>query len=379
MAPPRKRTVTNRDLPPNLYPNGKYWQYRNPITGKKTSINRPLGDAIKLARAANAKLLPLAADERLLEMITGDQAPTVKMLIDRFEMEWLPDRKLAASTLSEIRIKLNRYRVDLGKMMIGQLDVLALAEYLDAFTGNAYTKHRGLWIQIFTFAVAKGLADRNAADMTLVKQEGVKVRQRHTKEGVDAILSASTTPDWLKRAIRLALLSLQRREDLVKWERSAADVEVNTLRVSPGKTENYASPINLEIEMGADLRQVVRECLSVPIASPYLLCYQPRARRREQIQAKAHWSAVTVDYLTKEFAKARDACGSYDHIENPRARPSVHELRALGAWLYEQQGFPTEYVQALLGHADEKMTTYYQSGHGEKTVEYVKVSAGLKL
>ncbi len=379
MAPPRKRTVGNRDLPPNLYPNGKYWQYRNPITGKKVSINRPLADAIKLARAANAKLMPLAADERLLQMITGDQAPTVKLLIDRFEMEWLPDRKLAASTLNEIRIKLNRYRADLGKMMIGQLDVLALAEYLDAFTGNAYTKHRGLWIQIFTFAVAKGMTERNAADMTLIKQEGEKVRQRHTKDGVDKILSASTTPDWLKRAIRLALLSLQRREDLVKWERSAADVEANTLRVSPGKTENYASPINLEIEMGADLRQVVRECLSVPIASPYLLCYQPKARRREQIAAKAHWSAVTVDYLTKAFAKARDACGAYDHIENSRARPSVHELRALGAWLYEQQGFPTEYVQALLGHTDEKMTTYYQSGHGEKKVVYAKVSAGLKL
>jgi integrase len=338
-----------------------------------------LAEAIKLAKAANAKLMPMAADEALFQLITGDQAPTVTMLIDRFENEWLVDRKLAVSTLREIRIKLSRYRADLGKLMIGQLDVLALAEYLDGFSNNAYTKHRGLWIQIFTFAVAKGLADRNAADMTLVKQEDDKVRQRHTRSGVDAILSANTTPDWLKRAVRLAVLSLQRREDLVSWERSAADIEANTLRVSPGKTENYAAPINLEIEMGVDLRQVVRECLSEPIASPYLICYQPKARRREQIQAKTHWSAVTVDYFTKEFAKARDACGAYDHIENTRARPSVHELRALGAWLYEQQGFPTEYVQALLGHTDEKMTTYYQSGHTEKKVAYLKVSAGLKL
>ena len=47
MAPPRKRTAKNRALPDNLYPNGKYWQYRNPITGKKTSINKPLAEAIK--------------------------------------------------------------------------------------------------------------------------------------------------------------------------------------------------------------------------------------------------------------------------------------------------------------------------------------------
>ncbi len=376
---PRKRTATNRELPPNLYPNGKYWQYRNPITGKKTSINRPLAEAIKLARAANAKLLPLAADEKLLQAITGEHAPTVQLLIERFDIEWLDGRKLAESTRKEIRIKLARYIKDLGKRMIGQLDVLAMAEYLDQFQNNAYTKHRGLWVQVCAFGVAKGLMERNVAKLTLAKKEAEKVRRRHTMEGVQRILEAHTTPPWLKLAIRLALLSLQRREDLVTWERSAVDLEANIIRLSPGKTENYSNPIHLEIEMGADLRQVVRECMSVPIASPFLLCYRPRARKREQIEAKAHWSAITDDYLTKEFAKARDACRAYDDIAEKRARPSVHELRALGAWLYEQQGFPSEYVQALMGHADGKMTTYYQSGHGEQQVEYARVSAGLKL
>ena len=31
----RPRTIKNRKLPPNLYPNGKYWRYRNPITGHR--------------------------------------------------------------------------------------------------------------------------------------------------------------------------------------------------------------------------------------------------------------------------------------------------------------------------------------------------------
>ncbi|HEX8544706.1 MAG TPA: phage integrase Arm DNA-binding domain-containing protein [Pseudomonas sp.] len=52
----KPRTPATRKLPPNLYPNGKYWRYRNPITGLMTSINRPIEEAIKLARAANAKL-----------------------------------------------------------------------------------------------------------------------------------------------------------------------------------------------------------------------------------------------------------------------------------------------------------------------------------
>ncbi|MCI8210640.1 hypothetical protein AUC61_13960 [Pseudomonas sp. S25] len=58
-------------------------------------------------------------------------------------------------------------------------------------------------------------------------------------------------------------------------------------------------------------------------------------------------------------------------------RPTFHEIRALGAWLYEQQKFPQEYIQALLGHADEKMTRHYQEGHDEKKIEYVEVGAKL--
>lgn len=377
---PRPRSRKNARLPPNLYPNGKYWQFRNPITGKKTSINKPLDEAIKLARAANAKLAPLMADDgALLQLLTGEQAPTVSHLLDRFETEWLPERKLAEGTLKEKLIKLRLYRADLGERMIGQLDVLAMAEYLDQFENNAYTKHRSLWIEIYAFAVAKGLAERNQAELTLKKKEDAKVRQRHTVEGVQKILAADTTPAWLKRAIRLALLSLQRREDLVTWERSAVDMARNVIRVSPGKTENYNTPIHLEIEMGADLRTVVQECLKETIASPYLICYRPKARKREQIDAKLHWSAVTQDYLTKEFRKARDLAKAYNHIADPKARPTMHELRALGAWLYEQQGFSTEYVQVLMGHATPDMTTYYQGGHEQKGVVYQQVQAGLKL
>ena len=84
------------------------------------------------------------------------------------------------------------------------------------------------------------MAERNCAELTLQKKEQEKVRQRHTVEGVQKILDAETTPAWLKRAIRLALLSLQRREDLVTWERAAVDMSRNVIRVSPGKTENLS-------------------------------------------------------------------------------------------------------------------------------------------
>jgi len=373
----RPRTLQNRKLPPNLYPNGKYWRYRNPVTGVMTSINRPLEEAIKLARAANLKMAELVVDDgSLLAVLTGDRLPIVSNLLARFEEDWLPHRSYAARTLEEIKFKLERYRQDLGDRLIGQLDVLAMAEYLDNFSNNAYTKHRGLWVQIFAFAVAKGLAERNNAELTLVKKEAEKKRQRHTLDGLKVIINAATTPPWLKRAIRLALASLQRRDDIVTWLKSAADMEKNTLTVSPGKTQGYDNPVHLKITMGATLREVVGECLRSPLASPYLIHYKPKARRREQIDAKDHWTSVTPDYLTKEFSKARDAAHAYDHVPAGE-RPTFHEIRALGAWLYEQQNFPQEYIQALMGHADEKMTKHYQEGHDEKKIEYVEVGAEL--
>ena len=79
MNPPRPRTGKNRTLPENLYPNGKYWRYRNPITGVVTSINKPMAEAIKLAKLANAKLAPLMTDDgALLQLLTGEQAPTTR-------------------------------------------------------------------------------------------------------------------------------------------------------------------------------------------------------------------------------------------------------------------------------------------------------------
>ena len=64
-------------------------------------------------------------------------------------------------------------------------------------------------------------------------------------------------PALAQSAIRLGLLSLQRREDIVTWPKTAVDLERNTLKVSPGRTQNYGTPIHLEIVMGQDLREVV--------------------------------------------------------------------------------------------------------------------------
>ncbi|MNG16174.1 hypothetical protein [Pseudomonas sp. Irchel s3a18] len=52
--------------------------------------------------------------------------------------------------------------------------------------------------------------------------------------------------------------------------------------------------------------------------------------------------------LTKCFAQARDDSKAYADLPAGE-RPTFDEIRVLGAWLYEQQGFKQEYIQGLMG------------------------------
>lgn len=174
----------------------------------------------------------------------------------------------------------------------------------------------------------KGLARELLGDQRRAQFLG----QRHTVEGLNKILEYVGTPIWLKRAIRLGLLSLQRREDIVMWPKSAVDLEQNTIKMSPRKTQNYGKPVHLEIVMGQALRDVVQECMRSPVVCPYLIHYSPKARKRTQLDAKVHWNAMTADYLTKSFAQARDDSKAYEEVPTGE-RPTFHEIRALGAWL----------------------------------------------
>ncbi|CAI8799418.1 MULTISPECIES: integrase [Pseudomonas] len=86
--------------------------------------------------------------------------------------------------------------------------------------------------------------------------------------------------------------------------------------------------------------------------------------------------AVATGVTAPDPLQARGAAHAYDHVPAGE-RPTFHEIRALGTWLYERKKFPQESFQALTGHADEKVTKHYQEGHDEKKIEYVELGAKL--
>ena len=183
---------------------------------------------------------------------------------------------------------------------------------------------------------------------------------------------------WLQRAIQIALYTLQRRDDLVNIKKDQVQGEYILLKQKKSEGEQFDKPVYLKIKMGPELKKVVKESLSEQgvSPSPYLINYKPKSRRRDQMNAKPHWTYVSPDHLTKSFAKARKKANAYPNLK-PKEQPSFHEIRALGSWIYEHRaGFSHDYVQVLMGHSSGKMTTDYQEGH---EIKYEEVEAGLTL
>ncbi len=122
------------------------------------------------------------------------------------------------------------------------------------------------------------------------------------------------------------------------------------------------------------VEDIITRARQSKIASPYIIHRQPV--RKVEAEGSGHWTKLTPNTFTAEFRKVRDRCESFKNMPRQH-RPTFHEIRALGSWLYKKQGFDNEtYIQPLMAHADGKMTEHYQQGHEQR---WVLVEAGLKI
>lgn len=362
---PRPRKRGNRDMPANLYATSTGYEYRHPITGKRHGIGSDRQKAVAAAKILNQKLMP---EDDLVARVMGGQ--TVAGMVQRFREEYLPDRKHSNRTRSEVEYRLKRYERELGNLSWPALTLERLSDWLKPLTREAYRKHRAQWIEIYRFACSVGLADQNIAELTLAKGPSERKRKRWTLEQFES--AREKAEPWLEIAMDLALATLQRREDLVnmRWE----DIQNGRLLVTQHKTGK-----RLAIKIGGRLNEILSAARSQGLICPFIIARKPDRRRRSA--GKAHLFQVTPSYLSKAVATARDAAknkgadtGPFDGYTEGE-RPTLHEFRSLGAHLYREAGYPEEYIQALLGHSDTKMTTHYLDGH---KVEYDEVSADLR-
>ena len=333
----------------------------------------PLSEAREMAMEANIKY------DGYRKIITGETA-YFKEVIRRYREEFIPTKNLKESTLKLDIGRVERIERDCGDWVTEQVTVKQVADYLDAnHVNEAYKKHRRMLVEMFTFAVTKGLCEGNPAASTFatstLKNEAKK-RQRLT---LDGFIATHECADFeVQNAMDIALITLQARLEVCNMKFD--DVKDDSLYVIREKTKKHGDRAYIKIDIpslgdynpvDANLEQLIARCRD-DIPSPYLIHRRPD---RNVLGKKKHWTQLLPGYLSKQFAKARDKSGYFDDL-SPEERPTFHEIRSLGGDLYLKAGYSKIFVNLLMGHTKMKMTDHYLEGHG---VRWTEAKAELKL
>jgi integrase len=365
---PRPRNEGSKDLAGlNLYRkldkrNGKtYYTYRDPVSGRCFGLGTDKDTAIREAVAANHALYnkPVALAERV------SAAPAVPA---RLFSEWLIEyraiyqaRGLAPVSVENARMRINRLDAAFGGMDIRQITTMDVAKYLGAMAkaGKAQMSRamRSLLRDVFMEAVAAGWTASNPVEVTKAARVKIK-RQRLTLELWKATYGEAKQA-WLKRAMELAVLTGQRREDiagmLFKDEREGF---LHVVQSKTGARLRISTGIRLEA-LGLDLAGVIKGCRD-RVVSKHLIHHA-----RTISKAKAG-QRVVLDTISKEFAAARDRAAIALGMDLGESPPTFHEMRSLAARLHAAEGRDP---QALLGHRHAKMTDLYRDSRGAEWID----------
>lgn len=348
---PRPRNKANKGLPTNLYfdkRRGTY-RYRRPTDGKWFPFGADRQRAIDAAKQLNSEFM---TGTDLVARVQGRHSDSLAAFVDQFERDILPPRELAKATLELYAVRFRQFRAWWPSVAVDELTTRMMAQQLDALTPRASNQARALLVDIFNHAVAKGLCPDNPAAALLPRIEK-KTRKRHTVEGLKAIRAHS--PEWLQNAIDLALITAQRRADVLAMRFD--DVRDGYLHVVQQKTSRASDAAWIRLQVTPQLAAVIVRCRD-NVPSPYLIHRRPDRRVRRDGK---HWTQVDNRYLTRAFKAARDASGAYPGWSDDEM-PGFHEIRALALLLYKRAGRDG---RIIAGHATEAMTRNYQRDHAD--------------
>ncbi len=198
---------------------------------------------------------------------------------------------------------------------------------------------------LFNECMNYGWIDRNPA--VSVKAPLCRVqRKRLTLGNWQAIKGHAdkSMPLWVRNMLVLALVTGQRRSDLVKMR--FADVWDDHLHVEQAKTgTRLALPLALKLNaLGVTLAEAIEACRAYTIESEFML-------------RKANGGRLADASLSARFEEVRKAV-----LPSTSGIPaSLHECRSLSERLYREQGINT---MTLLGHKHQAMTDLYNDDRG---------------
>lgn len=211
---------------------------------------------------------------------------------------------------------------------------------------------RSVLSDMFREAIVEGHIVKNPVEATRIPE--IKVaRERLQLETYNATRAAAEhMPAWFPLAMDLALVTGQRREDIVNMKFS--DVFDNRLYVTQIKTGmKIAIPLSLTLRAtGLRLGTVIDRCRLVS-RTDFMIS--------AGIRKNSPTGNIHPDGLTKTFVKARKASG-VNFSNNP---PTFHEIRSLAGRLYKNEHGEV-FAQKLLGHTSANTTKLYLDERDDK-------------
>lgn len=367
---PRRRDPKRRNWPDNLYERKGYYSWRNPLDGREYGIGRDMREAFDEARAANAKIAEMVPARQLVDRVTGDAGRSVEAWVKKYS-GMLDKQDYAENTRRTYKSLSKRMVATFGAgTPLRSITALQVSEGLERIAvaeGKARLAQAfRLFIRdSFREATVQGWIDANPVRDTKLS---VTVEVKRARLSLEVYLQVyeRSTRVWLRNAMDVALVSAQRRQDVVAalftdchdggwWCEQLSEKSADPHRIF--------IPFDLRLNvLGKSLGDVISQCRRTGIVSKYLV-HQTKAKGNSPLG-----SQIWIDTLSKAFSEELDALG-IDWGE--KAPPSYHEIRSLSERLYSAQGGVN--TQELLGHKDAAMTATY---HDPRGLDWVRISLG---
>jgi integrase len=296
------------------------------------------------------------------EWVRGTPSKSWGAWLDRFQ-EVLDERGPAKATRAYQRVMMKRARAEWpAQTSIAAIDTAMVADAIRKLTAVGKRKmaqaYRSFLASCFRSAIAQGWRPDNPVAVT----DAVRVRTRRARLSIEhfrAIYADEQTKPWLRNAMLLALVTGQRREDIARGLRR--DVREGCWWVEQRKTgSRVAIPLGIRLEaVGMSLSEVLEQCRSTGILSPYLIHQTYRGGSSKP------GAAIALRAFSDAFTDAVRRLGLQ---WGDRSAPTFHELRSLSKRLYDAQGGVD--TKQLLGHSSASAAATYADARGE----WVKVT-----
>lgn len=286
-----------------------------------------------------------------IEAVMAEHTLTLKQFIDHYRLMILPEKRLRKASLDLYQIRHRQIANGLGAVPLKMISLRQISDFLAGFPSCTSNQIRAVLIDLFKHAVARGLVESNVAAKTLGRIHA-KQRKRHTKKGIKAIRDHA--PQWLKNAIDLGLLIPQRPGDLLNLRFD--DIEDGHMYITQQRTDAQNDTPWLKVEITPEFQTVIDQCRD-GVDSPFLIHRQPD--RKRDSGSKEHPTKITVNCLSREFKKARDAAECYPAY-SAEEMPGMHEIRATSLMMYVRAGIN---VQQIAGNARSNNSWNYLKGH----------------